>query len=77
MTNKEYHQIKTALARWFYSQSVGLPDAAVVMGTLIAQITAELSESESDMDDGIRSFVKGFKNTATKIKRDKYDRVRR
>jgi hypothetical protein len=73
MTNEEHRQIRAALAGWFESQSVSLSDAATVMGTLIAEITAEISDSDCDMDEGIRSF---FKNVAEKIKNNKYRRAR-
>ena len=54
------------------SQSVSLTDATVIMGTLIAEIAAEISDSDKDMDEGIESFVAGFKHAAEKIKNDKY-----
>jgi hypothetical protein len=77
MINEEYRAIKIALVGWFNSQSVDATDAAVAMGALIAEIAAQISESESDMEEGIRAFVRGFEDAAEKIKRDKYDRVRR
>jgi hypothetical protein len=68
----ERRQIEQALARWFQSQSIGLSDAVIVMGTMIANITAEISESKSDMEEGIKQFLIGFENVAEETKNAKY-----
>jgi hypothetical protein len=70
----ERRQIEQALARWFASQSIGLSDAAIVMGTMIANITAEISVSKSDMEEGIKQFVIGFERVAEETKNAKYEK---
>jgi hypothetical protein len=70
--DKEYKQIALALTRWLQTQDVDLADAAVVMATMIAQITARISKSESEMDKGVQSFVKGFQASAAKFKNAKF-----
>jgi hypothetical protein len=70
--SKERRQIGLALSRWFVSQDVAPADAAVIMGLLITEIIAALSQSKIDMDEGVRTFVADFKDGAEKIKNRRY-----